>query len=142
MLYKILSILPLFLLILSCRETGTSSNIQGTTVIVDTDSSDSSRIFIEDRTGKKWDVTHAVRFYKFKADGFQFGSGPFAIKPILNPIMLSPGDTGYPAPDATIPNQVIGTTINGDTRAYPLDYLDLREIANDSFKDTHVAVGF
>ncbi len=98
------------------------------------------KIFITDRTGKQWDITYAVRVYKFDSTGFQFGSGPYAIKLILNPKMLSPGDPGYPSPQVS--SQIIGTTINADTRAYPLDALDLREIANDSFGDTHVAVAF
>ena len=97
------------------------------------------KIYIVDRTGKQWDITHAVNVYNFRADGFQFGLGPHAIKPIINPEMLSPGDPDYPAPNET---QIIGATINGDTRAYPLDLLRFNEIANDSFGGIPVAVGF
>ena len=127
----------LSIFILNCEITTFSTTGDGTSPPV---ISDGEEIFITDRTGKQWDITHAVRVYKFDSTGFQFGSGPYAIKPIQNPKMLSPGDPGYPSPQ--VRSQVIGTTINGDTRAYPLDALDLHEIANDSFGDTHVAVAF
>lgn len=98
------------------------------------------KIFIEDRTGKQWDVTHAVEKYGFKAEQFQFGLGPFAIQPIMNPNFIEPGDPEYPAPNENF--LVIGTTLNGDTRAYPINVLSRHEIANEKFDRTFVAVGY
>ena len=98
------------------------------------------KVFIRDKTGKEWDVTHAVRNYGFQADKFQFGLGPFAITPINNPKMLNPGDPGYPSDEADF--LVIGTRINSDERAYPLSVLSRHENANEQFGDTHVAVAY
>jgi hypothetical protein len=102
--------------------------------------SENGRIFIVDRTGKKWDVTHAVRNYGFVASEFQFGLGPNAIKPILNPEMIPPGGPGYPRDDDTF--LVIGTAIEGDSRAYRIDHLNGHEVVDEQFGDVHVAVGW
>ena len=97
-------------------------------------------IFIVDQTGKKWDVTHAVEQYGFDAGQFEFGLGPDAIKPIIGSGMLSPGDPFYPSDDGTF--LVIGTTIGGESRAYPIHVLNSHEIVDDNFGDVHVAVGW
>jgi hypothetical protein len=98
------------------------------------------RIFIVDRTAKRWDVTHAVRNYGFVASQFQFGLGPNAIRPILDPEMLSAGDPGYPTSDQTF--LVIGTTVAGESRAYRIDHLNGHEVVDETFVDVHVAVGW
>jgi hypothetical protein len=98
------------------------------------------KIFIEDRTGKSWDVTHAVNNYGFIPEQFQFGLGPFAIRPILNPKMLERGEFGYPGVDDE--RLIIGTTINGDTRAYPLNVLNNHEVVDEQFDSTYVAVAY
>jgi len=134
--------LPLFF---SCESTtfSTTQDDSAPPIIIpppdDEEEDEEEKIYIIDRTGKQWDITHAVNVYNFVPEDFQFGLGPYAIIPIINPEMLSPGDQGYPAPDAT---QVIGTTINGDIRAYPLESLVYHEIADDNFGDIHVAVAF
>ena len=98
------------------------------------------KIYIVDRTNKKWDVTHAVNVYNFNAGSFQFGLGPFAIQPINNPDMISPGESGYPSNSST--SQVIGTFLYNHTRAYPLDVLSRHEIVNETFSGRPVAVGY
>jgi hypothetical protein len=98
------------------------------------------QILIKDNTGKKWNVTHAVNNYGFKAEEFQFGLGPFAIPPIIEPKMLSPGEPGYPDPDDN--RIVIGISLNGESRAYPLEVLTRHEIADEKFDITHVAIGY
>ncbi len=98
------------------------------------------RIFITDKTGKRWDVTHAWKKYGLDPAQFQFGSGPFAIPPILNPQFVDSEDPGYPDPGGTF--LVIGFEMFGDARAYPLSILDNFEVANDRFGDAHVAVGY
>ncbi len=98
------------------------------------------QIFIKDRTGKSWNVTHAVNNYGFAPEKFQFGLGPFAIPPILNPKMLDREDAGYPGNNDDF--LVIGTTLNGDTRAYPLNVLNRHEVADENFDTVHVAVAY
>jgi hypothetical protein len=95
---------------------------------------------IEDRTGKRWDVTHAENKYGLKAERFQFGLGPNAIPPILNPEFLSPGEVGYPASDQTF--LVIGTALNNDPRAYAISDLIRHEVAEELFDSTYVAVAY
>jgi hypothetical protein len=98
------------------------------------------KIYIVDRTGKKWDVTHAKERYGMEPGKFQFGLGPNAIRPILNAKMLSPGDKGYP--DSGKEFLVLGTTLNGSTRAYPITIMSSFEIADEQFGDAHVAVAY
>ena len=100
---------------------------------------DQERLVIEDRTGKVWDVTHAQN-YGMVPGGFQFGLGPFAIKPIMDPQMLSPGDENYPGRnDNTL---MMGTSLNGFTRAYPINVMSRHEVANEQFGEAHVAVAY
>jgi hypothetical protein len=140
MILKILSILPLLLLVISCQETGTNSTNDFAEVIFEPDTSDTNKIFIRDRTGKEWDVTHAVNEYDFDAKRFQYGLGPFAIQPILDPQFLSPKDPDF---DSVNENElVIGTVINGVARAYPLSILRSHEIVDEKFNRTYVAVGY
>jgi hypothetical protein len=96
-------------------------------------------ILIVDRTGKKWDVTHAERVYGLKADNFQFGLGPDAIPPINFPEYFYPDEPGYPVPSGSI---VIATTINDVTRAYPIFILKSHEIVNEVFIDAHVSIAY
>ena len=95
---------------------------------------------IRDRTGKVWDVSHAVAEYGFVADQFQFGLGPGAIPPVFDPVLVSPGEDGYPAPDDGTP--VIGVELNGELRAYSVPALSRREVINEVFGDAHVAVAY
>ncbi len=98
------------------------------------------QIFITDQSGKKWNITHAVQEYGFEPSGFQFGLGPFAIRPINNPVFIERDENGFP--DATNTMQIIGTTIENESRAYPLSTLRSYEILNDVFGEEHVAIGF
>lgn len=101
---------------------------------------ENNRIFIVDKTDKKWDVTHAVNEYGFDLGQFEFGSGPFAIQPILDPKMLNRGDPGYPGQNEEF--LVLGVKINDEARAYPLDLLFSHEVADDRFDSLYVAAAF
>ncbi len=70
---------------------------------------DIGRSTVQDRSGKIWDVAHAQK-YGMVPSGFEFGLGPFAIKPIMNPQMLSPGDQDYPSRDGTF--RVMGASVS------------------------------
>ena len=98
------------------------------------------RIFIVDQTGKEWDITHAVRVYGMRPEYWQFGLGPYAIRPIIDPKFLSLGDRGYPRSDES--HLVIGTTIGGESRAYSTNDLNAHEVVDDVFDGVHVAVGW
>ncbi len=108
-----------------------------TDVPVQTDSTD---IFIVDATGKKWEIGHAVRQYGFEPGKFQFGLGPNAIPPILEPIMIWPGQLGYPDNGSTF--LVLGISLEEDARAYSIERLSFSEVADEKFGDVHVAVAY
>ena len=137
---RIFLLLLLVLLINSCTETSTKPQIESAEVIFEPDSSDSNRILIRDRTGKKWDITHAVNEYGFEPRRFQHGLGPFAITPIRDPRFLSPGDSGYDSVDQN--ELVIGVFLYGTVKAYPLKILKSHEIVDEKFATAHVAVGY
>lgn len=123
----------------------TEENLDDTPDETDEDSGEAGdRIEIVDRTGKKWDITHAVNKYGFEPDKFQFGLGPDAIKPILDPQMLCPGDPGYPKERSERDELflVLGASINGHTRAYPLKVMSRHEVADEKFGDSYVAVAY
>ena len=71
---------------------------------------------------------------------FQYGLGPYAIRPILDPEMLSRGERGYPADNEIF--LVLGTEIDNDARAYPLEVMSYIEIVDEKFGNTHVAVAY
>jgi hypothetical protein len=129
----LLSHFSLFLSYSSCEVV--NSNENNTEVILA-----DNQILIQDKTGKNWNVTHAVNKYGFVPEQFQFGLGPFAIPPILEPTMVEPGEAGYPGNNADF--LVIGTTFNNDTRAYPLHVLSQHEVADENFDSVHVAVAY
>jgi hypothetical protein len=122
------------LLGVGCSEDPNNANVSANVIKED------NKIFIVDRTGKRWDVTHAENHYGLKAERFQFGLGPNAIPPILNPEFLSPGEVGYPASDQTF--LVIGTALNNDPRAYAISDLIRHEVAEELFDSTYVAVAY
>jgi hypothetical protein len=101
---------------------------------------DGEKIFIVDRTGKRWDVTHAVRKYGFEPDKFEYGLGPNAIPPILSPQMLSSGEEGYPSDNESF--IVMGVSLKGHTRAYPLTVMTQHEVVDEQFADMAVAVTY
>ncbi len=102
------------------------------------DNNSDEKVYITDRTGKKWDVTHAVANYGFDTKNFQYGLGPYAITPINNPEMISPGEPGYPSHNST--EAIIGLHIEGDARAYPIRTLSQHEVVNDRVGGKDVAV--
>jgi hypothetical protein len=98
------------------------------------------RIVIIDRTGKIWDITHAVTHFDMVPRSFAYGLGPFAIRPVINPDYHSPGDPGYPGTHLDL--EVIGVSIDGDSRAYPTGALCSFEVVNDIVGGQHVAVTY
>lgn len=95
-------------------------------------------IIITDAEGVRWDVTHAQEKYGMRGEQFQYGLGPNAITPINDPQFLSPGDEGYPRDTDTF--MVLGVSIKGDSRAYPMVILGRHEVVNDEFGNQPVAI--
>ena len=96
---------------------------------------------IIDATGREWNVEHAEQKYGMDPARFDHGLGPFAIRPVENPLMLSPSDDDYP--NTQLDFAVLGVDLNGIVRAYPTwGYMAWVEIANERFGDAHVAVAF
>ena len=127
-------VLAIGILISACGDF--SSGTPGPAAVDDGD----GRATIQDRTGKVWDVTHARDRYGLNPSSFQFGLGPRAIRPIMNPAMLEPGDRGYPQSFSDF--FVLGTRLGGSARAYRIRDLARHEVANERFGDAHVAVAY
>ncbi len=87
------------------------------------------RTFIEDRTGKQWDVTYAVNELGMNADQFNYGLGPNAIRPITSPQFILPGDDDYPHDNFVF--MVLGVTMGNEARAYRITDLSHHEVADD-----------
>ncbi|MFQ5632050.1 MAG: hypothetical protein ACE5I1_25040 [bacterium] len=128
-------LLIITLLSYSCSQNSTESNLAPTAVI-----EKDRRFFILDETGKEWEITHAVKKYGMQPYEFQFGLGPFAIRPVLQPQLLSPGDENYPPNNAEF--LILGSTLNGESRAYSIDKLSDNEIVDEQFGEAHVAVAY
>ncbi len=108
----------------------------------DSDPSDTtpSEIFLTDQTGKRWNITYAVRELGFDRSRFNFGLGPNAIVPIIDPDFWFPGDPGYPS--ATSSLQVLGISLGGEAKAYPIGILSRHEVANDELASTPIAASY
>ena len=101
------------------------------------ETSPDGKIFIMDLTGKQWDITHAVNTYGMVQANWGHGLGQYAITPINDPVMLPPGDRGYPADDFF--DIVLGVSISGDARAYSIIHLTSHEVVNDFVGGSYVA---
>ena len=98
------------------------------------------RIFIEDDTGKQWDITYAVNELNMSADQFNYGLGPNAILPIVDPQFSLPGDGDYPLDDELF--LVLGVTVDGEDRAYRLSHLSSHEVVDDTFGEIAFAATY
>jgi len=126
--------LTIMLSVASCSDSRTDPS--GPVAISDRD----SRLLIRDVTGKQWDVTHARNRYGMQPSQFQYGLGPQAIRPLLQPHMLLPGEVGYPDADGRF--LVIGVDLFNSIRSYPIQVMGWHEVANERFGKAHVAVAY
>ena len=100
-------------------------------------------VYLVDRFGDRFDITHAVAHYGMRKEWFNFGIGKNTIRPINRPSMLKPGDSGYPSTSRWGSGpRVIGASFNGDTRSYPVEVLTAHEIANETIGNTQAAVAY
>jgi hypothetical protein len=87
--------------------------------------------FIEDRTGRNWDITHAVKVYEMVPELFHFGLGIGAIPCVDNPVLVGRDSALYP--DAASPFPVFGVDHNGEQRAYAVNDLVAHEVFNETY---------
>jgi len=125
--------LGICLICLAINFSCTSTDSPQITQKVDDDSTET--IFIEDRTGKLWDITHAVNTWNMNPDFFRFGLGPNAIQPLNDPEFLRAGDRGFPVETGDFP--IIGVNFEGEQRAYPISIVLRFEIVNDHIGDIY-----
>ena len=137
-MHKFIGLLLLagLLTMLSCTSNTLENLAGGDAVVVEQD----GKIFIQDRRGALWDVTYGVENFGFFPERFAHGHGRDRFIPINDPQFYEPGTSEWPGIE--IGDRVIGFELDGDTRAYPTNALRGIEIANDSFGDTHVSVGW
>ena len=99
-----------------------------------------NKVFIEDLTGKLWDITYAVLELGMDPERFNFGLGPDAILPITDPRFLAPGDDEYP--DVSNDWLVLGTTIAEESRAYRISDLSRHEVVDDHINTVYFAATY
>lgn len=98
-------------------------------------------IFIRDRRGEHFDITHAVRHYGMARGGFRHGIGKTAFPKLENPGMLLPGQAGFPTGRQRRAD-VIGIRVADDARSYRIDQVVRHEIVNDVIGGSHAAVAY
>ena len=114
--------------------TGCDDDTDSGPIIID------GRVLIQDRTGKLWDITYAVNELQMSADQFNYGLGPDAILPIIDPQFSLPGDEDYPLDDALF--LVLGVTVAGEHRAYRIAQLSSHEVVDDIAGETAFAATY
>jgi hypothetical protein len=128
---------PLFLLYIGCTPIPPSMESPGS---AGRTSQRSGHIYITDRYGERFDITHAVEKYGMSRHGFEHGIGKNTIHPLDHPNMIGPGKPDYP--NARDDTRVIGTEIDGDVRSYPIPLLARHEIVNETIGGTAAAVAY
>jgi hypothetical protein len=93
------------------------------------------RTFIVDQTGERWEVTQAAGL-GFRPEGFQFGIGRNAIRPLAQDHLKADGQT--------LPGQtrIIGIDNESEAHAYSVQRLTRHEIANTQLGDTPIAAAY
>ena len=97
-------------------------------------------IYLTDRGGERWEITHAVLRHGLVERLWGHGIGRHAILPLIDPPMSCPGDPDYLDPDNL--SLVIGVAHGGEARAYKIGDLNDREVVDDTFGETHLAVTY
>lgn len=105
--------------------------VTGTTGVV----KQNERIWLVDRTGERWDITQAVAL-GFAPQGFQFGIGRNAIRPLDDASLRSD------EPDLDDRTRVIGVRNGPDAHAYVVRKLTRHEIANTTLGDMPIAAAY
>ena len=97
-------------------------------------------IYLEDLNGNRYNIAHAIVHYDFELNGFSASAGPLARAPMIEPDMLAPGDVGYPDEFATL--AIIGASVGGESRAYPIRDISRYEVVDERFGQTHITIAY
>ena len=100
----------------------------------------SGPFYIQDVSGRQWDITYAVITYAWDPKHFSIGKGPYTRPPIVEPEMISPGERDYPPDDATV--QVLAADVGGERRAYAIRDIMRNEVLDDTIRETHITVAY
>lgn len=93
------------------------------------------KVYIEDRTGERWDVTQAQEL-GFNPRKFQYGIGKDAFSP------LQDVDFGDRQLSGFFDTRIIGISMDGDAHAYAVSRLRHHEIANTTLAGKAIAAGY
>ena len=93
------------------------------------------RVFIEDRTGERWDVTEAQSL-GFVPHKFQYGIGKNAFTP------LQDEDFEGERVSAFLNTRIIGISVKEEAHAYAVNRLRHHEIANTTIAGEAIAAGY
>ena len=100
-------------------------------------------VFITDRYGERFDITHAVEKYGMAPSGFEFGIGKNSILPINHPEMIRSHEQDYPnLRSRQAKEQIIGASFEGDARSYAIRQIVRNEIVNETIGYTEAAVAY
>ena len=97
-------------------------------------------IIIVDRQGEAFDITNAVLRHGIHELYWDHGIGRNTIRPYIDPIMIGPNHFAYPSDDNL--EEVCGLPVPEDPRAYKLNDLSSREVANDVVNGVPIAVSY
>jgi hypothetical protein len=95
------------------------------------------KTFIVDQRGERWEITQAMSL-GFRAEGFQFGIGRDAIRP-LDGEDLKPGGVNLPEAARIIG---IANPASGNAHAYSVQRLTRHEIANTQLGEAPIAAAY
>ena len=96
---------------------------------------DGDKVYIEDRTGYRWDVTQAKEL-GFIPQRFQYGIGKDAFVP------LQDDDFEDKKTRSFFDTRVIGISIDGNSHAYAVNRLSRHEIANTTLGGKPITAGY
>ena len=97
-------------------------------------------IIITDMRGEDFDITAAVLEYRMGVVFWEFGLGRFTIRPVIDPLMIGPGDIGYPLDSNIV--EILAVNYEGDSRAYKIGDLPDKEVVDDVVNGVPIAVCF
>ena len=96
---------------------------------------DGKKVYIEDHTGERWDVTQA-KSIGFRPEGFQYGIGRNAFTPLDDSSLADDTSAAFHNP------RVIAVTDGTEAKAYSVPKLVHHEIANTRIGEKPIAAGY
>jgi hypothetical protein len=96
---------------------------------------ENNRIYLEDRTGERWDITDAVSI-GFSPGGFDYGIGKYAFAPLDESHIKDEPRSEFAE------YRVIGIASGDEAHAYSVPKLRYHEIANTTIGNKPVTVGY